>query len=271
MGFAMFNVFFFLTGALVLQLLRLSGVHMDLLSFCFLLFNFSVSVLLLAAVIQQLHAACCWWTAACFCPNFSVILLLQVCCCMRTHPDLNTASNHPTLPYPTLPHPTSPLPCHAMPCPAHCPALPCPAACQVVGILSLFFLPVPLFLKQAYTVWVGICVAYIFTHVPEWTSWVLLVIMALYDLAAVLLPGGPLKVCQDLHFGEGGRLLCCCRGRGPEGGWVVGRLLCYLGHRRKVCAGRAGAGCVFPGCVCRGGWASCWRLNCSGRVDTVKP
>jgi len=69
------------------------------------------------------------------------------------------------------------------------------AAClQVVGILSLFFLPVPLFLKQCYTVWVGICVAYIFTHVPEWTSWVLLVIMALYDLAAVLLPGGPLKV-----------------------------------------------------------------------------
>lgn len=44
MGFAMFNVFFFLTGALILQLLRLSGVHMDLVSFCFLLFNFSVSV-----------------------------------------------------------------------------------------------------------------------------------------------------------------------------------------------------------------------------------
>lgn len=42
MGFAMFNVFFFLTGALILQLLRLSGVHMDLVSFCFLLFNFSV-------------------------------------------------------------------------------------------------------------------------------------------------------------------------------------------------------------------------------------
>lgn len=42
MGFAMFNVFFFLTGALIIQLLRLSGVHMDLVSFCFLLFNFSV-------------------------------------------------------------------------------------------------------------------------------------------------------------------------------------------------------------------------------------
>lgn len=55
-------------------------------------------------------------------------------------------------------------------------------------------MPVPLLLKQSYTVWVGICVAYIFTHIPEWTSWVLLVIMALYDLAAVLMPGGPLKV-----------------------------------------------------------------------------
>jgi hypothetical protein len=42
MGFAMFNVFFFLTGALIIQLLRVSGVHMDLVSFCFLLFNFSV-------------------------------------------------------------------------------------------------------------------------------------------------------------------------------------------------------------------------------------
>eukprot|EP00879_Flechtneria_rotunda_P013539 GHRR01014137.1.p1 GENE.GHRR01014137.1~~GHRR01014137.1.p1 ORF type:complete len:231 (+),score=45.96 GHRR01014137.1:144-836(+) len=104
MGFAMLNIFFFLTGALVIQLLRLIGLHVDLVSLTLLLFNFSV-----------------------------------------------------------------------------------------VGILSLFFMPVPLFLKQCYTVWVGICVAYIFTHIPEWTSWVLLVIMALYDLAAVLMPGGPLK------------------------------------------------------------------------------
>jgi presenilin 1 len=43
MAFAMLNVFFFLTGALALQLLRVAGVHMDLLSFSFLLFNFSVS------------------------------------------------------------------------------------------------------------------------------------------------------------------------------------------------------------------------------------
>lgn len=109
MGFAMLNIFFFFTGALVLQLLRQIGLHMDLFSLAFLLFNFSV-----------------------------------------------------------------------------------------LGILSLFVMPVPLLLKQSYTVWVGICVAYIFTHIPEWTSWVLLVIMALYDLAAVLLPGGPLKILVEL-------------------------------------------------------------------------
>jgi presenilin 1 len=45
MAFAMVNVFFFLTGALALQLLRLAGLHMDLFSLTFLLFNFSVSEL----------------------------------------------------------------------------------------------------------------------------------------------------------------------------------------------------------------------------------
>eukprot|EP00882_Tetradesmus_deserticola_P034915 GHRQ01040259.1.p1 GENE.GHRQ01040259.1~~GHRQ01040259.1.p1 ORF type:complete len:192 (+),score=61.31 GHRQ01040259.1:240-815(+) len=42
MGFAMLNILFFFTGALVLQLLRLMGLHMDLFSLPFLLFNFSV-------------------------------------------------------------------------------------------------------------------------------------------------------------------------------------------------------------------------------------
>jgi hypothetical protein len=44
MGFAMLNIFFFFTGALVLQLLRLIGLHMDLFSLAFLLFNFSVRI-----------------------------------------------------------------------------------------------------------------------------------------------------------------------------------------------------------------------------------
>ncbi|KAF8056836.1 Psn [Scenedesmus sp. PABB004] len=109
MGFAMLNIFFFFTGALSIQLLRVVGLHLDLPSLAVILFNFSVG-----------------------------------------------------------------------------------------GLLSLFVLPGPLLLKQAYTVWVGICVAFIFTHIPEWTSWVLLGVMALYDLAAVLLPGGPLKILVEL-------------------------------------------------------------------------
>jgi len=41
---------------------------------------------------------------------------------------------------------------------------------------------------------VGVISAYIFTWIPEWTAWMIIVCMALYDIAAVLLPGGPLKV-----------------------------------------------------------------------------
>eukprot|EP00877_Chromochloris_zofingiensis_P008023 jgi/Chrzof1/3474/Cz12g26260.t1 len=109
MGFAVFNIFFFLTGGIMINLLQVTRIHMDAFSLCFILLNFSV-----------------------------------------------------------------------------------------VGVCSLFFMPAPLLLKQCYLVWVGIITAYIFTYIPEWTSWVLLVMMAVYDLVAVLLPGGPLKILVEL-------------------------------------------------------------------------
>jgi hypothetical protein len=65
---------------------------------------------------------------------------------------------------------------------------------QVVGILSLFVWPAPMTVKQMYLTCTGVIVAYAFTWVPEWTTWTLLLAMAIYDLFAVLLPGGPLKV-----------------------------------------------------------------------------
>ena len=64
---------------------------------------------------------------------------------------------------------------------------------QVVGVGSVFFWPAPVALKQGYLVIVGVVTAYMFTYVPEWSTWTLLLAMALYDLYAVLVPGGPLK------------------------------------------------------------------------------
>lgn len=67
-----------------------------------------------------------------------------------------------------------------------------------VGTAAIFFLPAPLALRQALLVWVGVVMAFVFSLVPEWTTWCLLAAMALYDLVAVLMPGGPLKILVEL-------------------------------------------------------------------------
>ena len=63
---------------------------------------------------------------------------------------------------------------------------------SVVGVLSVFMGNVPVILTQGYLVLIGMLVAYWFTMLPEWTTWVLLVAMAINDVVAVLIPGGPL-------------------------------------------------------------------------------
>ncbi|GER38606.1 presenilin-like family protein [Striga asiatica] len=68
----------------------------------------------------------------------------------------------------------------------------------VTGVLAVLMSKMALFVTQAYLVLIGVLVAYWFTLLPEWTTWVLLVAMALYDLAAVLLPGGPLRLLVEL-------------------------------------------------------------------------
>ncbi|KAJ0712908.1 putative presenilin/signal peptide peptidase [Helianthus annuus] len=68
----------------------------------------------------------------------------------------------------------------------------------IVGVLAVFMSKIPIFVTQSYMVVIGVLTAYWFTMLPEWTTWVLLVAMALYDLAAVLLPGGPLRLLVEL-------------------------------------------------------------------------
>ncbi|XP_028121252.1 presenilin-like protein At1g08700 [Camellia sinensis] len=49
----------------------------------------------------------------------------------------------------------------------------------VVGVLSVFSRAVPIFLKQGFMVALEIIVATWFTNLPEWTTWVLLIALAL--------------------------------------------------------------------------------------------
>lgn len=69
---------------------------------------------------------------------------------------------------------------------------------SILGVLSVFSNGVPILIRQSYMVALGIVVAAWFTRLPEWTTWVLLVALALYDLVAVLAPGGPLKILVEL-------------------------------------------------------------------------
>ncbi|KAI4348519.1 hypothetical protein L6164_009233 [Bauhinia variegata] len=68
----------------------------------------------------------------------------------------------------------------------------------IVGVLSVFSGGIPILMRQVYMVSLGIIVAAWFTKLPEWTTWVLLVALAVYDLVAVLAPGGPLKLLVEL-------------------------------------------------------------------------
>lgn len=68
----------------------------------------------------------------------------------------------------------------------------------VTGILSLFVWPAPIAVKQVYLICTAIIVAYVFTWIPEWTTWMLLAAMAVYDMFAVLMPGGPLKELVEI-------------------------------------------------------------------------
>lgn len=67
-----------------------------------------------------------------------------------------------------------------------------------VGVVAVFAGNAGIVVAQGYLVAIGVIVAYWFTRLPEWTTWMLLVAMSVYDLAAVLLPVGPLRLLVEL-------------------------------------------------------------------------
>jgi hypothetical protein len=62
-----------------------------------------------------------------------------------------------------------------------------------VGLVSVFYLGHPM-LAQAYLIVVSVVAAWGLSQTPEWTTWALLLFVAVYDILAVLCPGGPLNL-----------------------------------------------------------------------------
>jgi len=67
---------------------------------------------------------------------------------------------------------------------------------SIVGISSIFW-HAPVKVNQGYLIAISAILAVIFTRLPEWTTWALLAAIAIYDLFAVLCPGGPLRVLVE--------------------------------------------------------------------------
>lgn len=63
----------------------------------------------------------------------------------------------------------------------------------VVGLLTVFYYSHPR-LVQFYLVILSVIIGWMLTRLPEWSSWSILVFVAIYDVVAVLCPKGPLRM-----------------------------------------------------------------------------
>jgi presenilin 1 len=77
-----------------------------------------------------------------------------------------------------------------------------------VGTISIFYSKgIPTFVTQGYLVLTSVILAWQLSHFNDWTAWTLLVLLALYDLCAVLTPCGPLRALVRLMQRDGSQPL----------------------------------------------------------------
>ncbi|OWZ20482.1 Presenilin [Phytophthora megakarya] len=69
----------------------------------------------------------------------------------------------------------------------------------IVGVLSIFYQKgIPRILERGYLIATSVIVAWQLAQLPEWSIWMLLLLLGFWDLFAVLTPVGPLRCLVDL-------------------------------------------------------------------------